>query len=585
MAGFLGADFDSSVPPDGEVISQGPTRIRDIKARLKTFFAVLFDLETGLFQPGAISSASLASLSPSVATNNAPALAIPAGATSYTRVQVNSKGQVTAGDNPTVVSQIADGSIPISKLATIPSGTAKFINANTAAWSNRTPSNLTSTFTFNGVCSSYDAPAGATIPNNLFVAVGSGGLIATSVDGVTWTQRTSGVSVDLKAVAFGNGFFVAVGLQTANNLTILYSADGITWNQVSAVNINGNVAINQPLYGVAYGTTDGTNYAFVAVGGNGTIIYVLGATFPSPGSGAWLNRSAAIGTDSFFAVAAGGTGTGNDIRAFVAVGGGAAKQVYRSNAAGLGSAFVSSSGGADAVTFNAVHYCAFGPSWAIVGQSGKVDSCDAVAVGIANATPWTVQAGAMGTSNIQCITSGNGVAIAAGAVSASITQAMLSRGAMASWISQSANTVVGQQINAICFGGGVFVAVGANNTIATVGLVPLPNEKSTLKWQHFLSKVPELHEVTFVCLSTDGGWAANDEIDLNATCHDPSVATTANNGPNTVMKNSTVVQMQVYNFGDTNYLPHAFQKDSIAGTLFTMNRDKWALKVTAISYA
>ena len=43
------------------------------------------------------------------------------------------------------------------------------------------------------------------------MAVGRGGAILTSPDGVTWTQRTSGTSRDLNGVAYGNGLFVAVG--------------------------------------------------------------------------------------------------------------------------------------------------------------------------------------------------------------------------------------------------------------------------------------------------------------------------------------------------------------------------------------
>jgi len=47
--------------------------------------------------------------------------------------------------------------------------------------------------------------------NGLFVAVGGGGTILTSPDGITWTLQTSGTSNTLYGIAYGNGRFVAVG--------------------------------------------------------------------------------------------------------------------------------------------------------------------------------------------------------------------------------------------------------------------------------------------------------------------------------------------------------------------------------------
>ena len=47
--------------------------------------------------------------------------------------------------------------------------------------------------------------------NSLFVAVGDGGVILTSPDGVNWTARVSGTYNSLFGVTYGNGTFVAVG--------------------------------------------------------------------------------------------------------------------------------------------------------------------------------------------------------------------------------------------------------------------------------------------------------------------------------------------------------------------------------------
>jgi hypothetical protein len=67
-----------------------------------------------------------------------------------------------------------------------------------------------------------------------------------------WVSRSSGTTVDLNGVAYGNNIFVAVG----GSLTIQSSTDGIIWsNRVSRVGA-------KELSGVAYG-----NNRFIALGG------------------------------------------------------------------------------------------------------------------------------------------------------------------------------------------------------------------------------------------------------------------------------------------------------------------------------
>jgi hypothetical protein len=53
---------------------------------------------------------------------------------------------------------------------------------------------------------------GVAYGNGTFVAVGKGGTILTSPDGVNWTAQTSGMRSWLSSVTYGNGLFVAVGL-------------------------------------------------------------------------------------------------------------------------------------------------------------------------------------------------------------------------------------------------------------------------------------------------------------------------------------------------------------------------------------
>jgi len=100
----------------------------------------------------------------------------------------------------------------------------------------------------------YDIAYNST--NNLFVAVGSSGLIMTSADnGITWTARTSGTTNTLKSIVYANGTFVVAGY----NGTILTSTDGITWTlRTSSASLY--------LRSVAYG--DGS---FVVSGDSGTI--------------------------------------------------------------------------------------------------------------------------------------------------------------------------------------------------------------------------------------------------------------------------------------------------------------------------
>lgn len=66
----------------------------------------------------------------------------------------------------------------------------------------------------------------------VFVAVGQSGKVATSPNGITWTQRTSGYGANLFGVAFGEGTFAAVGFFDFANPgnAVITSSDGVTWN-------------------------------------------------------------------------------------------------------------------------------------------------------------------------------------------------------------------------------------------------------------------------------------------------------------------------------------------------------------------
>ena len=135
----------------------------------------------------------------------------------------------------------------------------------------------------------YDAGTGA------WIVVGTEGLIARSYNYNTWLPLASGVNINLNAVAYHNGTFVAVG----NNGTILYSQDtGDSWsinNSITTLNLKS----------VRY-----LNGKWVIVGEKGIVITsVVGTgfwTIHSSGTTNTLNDVAFV-NNLFFAVGTKGT--------------------------------------------------------------------------------------------------------------------------------------------------------------------------------------------------------------------------------------------------------------------------------------
>lgn len=64
----------------------------------------------------------------------------------------------------------------------------------------------------------------------LFVAAGDQGALLSSPDGVTWTTRTSGTTVTLHDITYGDGRYVAVG----QGGKILVSDDGVVWTNAAS---------------------------------------------------------------------------------------------------------------------------------------------------------------------------------------------------------------------------------------------------------------------------------------------------------------------------------------------------------------
>jgi hypothetical protein len=133
-----------------------------------------------------------------------------------------------------------------------------------------------------------------TYGNGVFVALGLNGALVTSTNGQDWTLQQSRTISELRAVAYGNGRFVAVG-----NQIILTSADGIQWKNIYPGPYD--------LSGIAYG-----NGQFVAAIRNGSPSFLVSSNaldWRTIDFGYYASiKSIAYGSNGLFAAA--GTGTG-----------------------------------------------------------------------------------------------------------------------------------------------------------------------------------------------------------------------------------------------------------------------------------
>lgn len=126
--------------------------------------------------------------------------------------------------------------------------------------------------------------------NGLFVAGGSGGEIATSPTGVTWTQRTTPATDVLNAIDVdAAGFFVAVGASGV----IWTSPDGIAWT--ARTNPEGSTA----LASVRHNRNTGT---WIAVGGTGDNTNEDPVVLHSTDGITWVQRGPVLGLTADTAV-------------------------------------------------------------------------------------------------------------------------------------------------------------------------------------------------------------------------------------------------------------------------------------------
>lgn len=96
---------------------------------------------------------------------------------------------------------------------------------------------------------------GITFADNKYVVVGNSGAVYTSSNASNWISQVSGTAQELFEVAYGNNLFVSVGC----NGTIITSPTGVNWSSQTGIN-------DCDIYGVTYG-----NGLYVATGLDGYI--------------------------------------------------------------------------------------------------------------------------------------------------------------------------------------------------------------------------------------------------------------------------------------------------------------------------
>lgn len=107
--------------------------------------------------------------------------------------------------------------------------------------------------------------------DNQYIAAGAS-TIATSPDGINWTQKSRGLGYILYSISSGNSCCVAVGSHNDTIGIMIYSHGGTIWYAGTPGKI-------PPLYSITYG-----NNIFVAVGMSGTV-------FSSPDGMSWTSRN------------------------------------------------------------------------------------------------------------------------------------------------------------------------------------------------------------------------------------------------------------------------------------------------------
>jgi len=186
-------------------------------------------------------------------------------------------GFSTSADGLTWRSQGGGGSI--SPLRAIAFGSGKFLVAGDAG------TLLTSEDATNWVSQQHGIKIiseDILFAKDTFVVVGAADTLITSTDGADWTVRDSATNYCLRAIAYGDGKFIAIGeyYDTPRNIFLL-STDGITWARQT------NQFSTSSFSAISFG-----NGLFLATGDNALITSPDGTNWTSHTTGlnAYINK-------------------------------------------------------------------------------------------------------------------------------------------------------------------------------------------------------------------------------------------------------------------------------------------------------
>jgi len=259
--------------------------------------------------------------------------------------------------------------------------------------------------------------------NGLFVIVGQTGVTYTSPDGVTWTARSTG-SDRLNKVIYDNGLFVVVG----DNGACYTSPDGITWTARTTLT-NSYVSLQSVVW---------NGSAYVAVG-------LFGVYFTSPDGVTWTQAKDVSFSDFYGVSVINGKTIAFGTTSSVILAGATRSEILQN---GFWNYTVSASSATNprVIAYNgSSQYVAVGTSGVILTSPDGLEWTGQSSSAFANFDKVQYVNGnyiVMGGngSNANLLTSNNGI----------------------TWSSQTAGTSIK---NAAAFGAGVYVVVGATNTI------------------------------------------------------------------------------------------------------------------------